>query len=303
MIETLLPPGEGLTRDEVSRIVRDLDTQEQIDAFLATVILAEDEDEIIPALLAAQPSEQDGAGFLAGLIGFGIFTLAIRLEGQYQTLTVDVPEGWEDLAYVERLTRSQRAIAGAPRRTIDPDTLAGYRDAIDGHYRDITRGLGEALNDGDIDLGEYHQRMIDTLLEAHTVQRHLGQGPLGSEGEQALRDTLDEQLGYLQSFVDQIANGELSPAQIRDRSGRYGANGGLSFNEGMVFALALLATTEQRFLGACSPHCAPCLEYASFGRVPVGTLPPPRSKCLCSNNCCCTFVFYDFLGQKIGWIA
>ena len=183
----------------------------------------------------------------------------------------------------------------------DLDTLADYRNRIDGYYRDVTRAHGQALVDGEIDLGEYHRRMVNTLGEAHTVQRQLGEGP--GLDEDALRDTLDEQLGYLQDMVGQIADGELSPAQILDRSGRYGANGGLSFNEGMAAALALLATTEQRFLGACSPHCAECVDYAARGRVPVGTLPGIRMACSCRHNCCCRKEYFDLSGALVGWIG
>lgn len=305
--EPLLLDGDGLTRDEVSRIVRDLDTQEQIDAFLATVVLAEEDEDTattIDALLTAAPTEEDGVALLMGLTVAGAVMVALFADGRYQTLTVDVPPGWADLDHTERRERASRAIEGARRNEVSFDALAEYRDAIDAHYRAATRGYGEALANGGIDLGQYHQSMVDTVVEAHTVQRRLGEGALSPEAIEELQATLDEQLGYLADMVDQIAAGSLSSAQIAERSGRYGANGGLSFNQGLAAAAFIAgASYEQRFLGACSPHCADCVDYAARGRQPIGTLPAPRMACRCGLNCCCRKEFFTIGGASWGWIG
>lgn len=278
--------------------------------FLATVELAEaDDTAIIAALVQAEvgiAEESDEGRLLDALIALtvsGTLLLVLAAAGQYEILRFAVPDGWANTPPQERLKRAQRAIAAADRRTITPDDLAGYRNKLDTTYRNVTRGHGQALVDGDITLDEYHRRMVDSTIEAHTVQRRLGQGRLTPQDEAALLNTLDEQLGYLGDFVQQIEDGALSPAQILDRSGRYGANGGLSFNEGMAAALAAIAATEQRFLGSCSPHCAECVDYAARGRVEVGALPGIRSACSCSQNCCCQKVYYDLLGQRVGWIG
>jgi hypothetical protein len=194
-------------------------------------------------------------------------------------------------------------IASAERVTVDPDQLAARRAAIDDHYRGITRGHGQALTDGVIDLPEYQRRMVGSITEAHTVQRRLGQGPLGMAGRQSLQDTLEEQLGYFEEFLGGIAKGELSAAQIVDRSGRYGANGGLSYNQGMDEATKAMAATEQRLLGNCTPHCRECVAYAGRGVVPVGTLPLPRMACSCRDRCCCILTRFDLSGAVVGWIG
>jgi hypothetical protein len=305
--EPLLPDGKGLSREEVSRIVRDLETQEQIDAFLATVVLEEADEETqatVDALLTAAPTEEDGIALLMGLTVAGAAMVALFADGRYQTLTVDVPPGWGDLDPTERRGRAAKAIEGAKRSPVEFDALAEYRDALDAHYRNVTRGYGEALSNGDIDLGQYHQLMVDAVIEAHTVQRRLGEGPLTPEAIEELQATLDEQLGYLADMVDQIAAGSLSGAQIAERSGRYGSNGGLSFNQGLAAAAFIAgASYEQRFLGACSPHCADCVEYAARGRQPIGTLPAPRMACACRDNCCCRLEFFTLGGGSWGWIG
>jgi hypothetical protein len=233
----------------------------------------------------------------------GVLLLALFIGGRYQRLAVEVPQGWTDVPENDRRARAQRAIAAAERQPVDWDDLAQHRNAIDTHYRAKARGYGEALADGRMGLGKYHRNMVDALREGHTTQRRLGQGPLSYDAEQRLTDTLNEQMGYLDEFVGQIGRGELSAAQIVDRSGRYGANGGLSYNAAIADAMAELADTEQRFLGSCNPHCAECLDYAARGRVSVGTLPPPKSKCRCSSNCCCRQEFYDLSDRLVGWIG
>jgi len=145
---------------------------------------------------------------------------------------------------------------------------------------------------------------VGAVIEAHTVQRRLGEGPLTPEAIEELQATLDEQLGYLSDMVDQIAAGSLSGAQIAERSGRYGANGGLSFNQGLAAAAFIAgASYEQRFLGACSPHCQDCVDYAAQGRQPIGTLPKPRMACACRNNCCCRLEFFTLGGASWGWVG
>jgi hypothetical protein len=305
--EPLMPDGNGLTREEVSRIVRELETQEQIDAFLATVVLEEADEETqatVDALLTAVDTEEDGIALLVGATVVGALTIALFIDGRYQTLTVAVPPGWSDLSLGERRERAENAIAGAKRSLVEFDALAEYRDALDAHYRNVTRGYGEALANGDIDLGQYHQLMVDAVIEAHTVQRRLGEGTLSPEAVAELQATLDEQLGYLADMVDQIAAGSLSGAQIAERSGRYGANGGLSFNQGLAAAAFIAgASYEQRFLGACSPHCQDCVDYAAQGRQPIGTLPKPREQCQCFMNCCCRLEFFTLGGASWGWIG
>jgi hypothetical protein len=305
--EPLLPNGNGLTRDEVSRIVNDLDTQEQIDAFLTTVVLTEAEPDTqatVEALLTAVDTEEDGIVLLVGATVVGALTIALFLDGRYQTLTVDVPPGWSDLGLDERRERAENAMAGAPRTEVDFDALASYRDLVDEHFRTVTRGHGATLVSGDADLNEYHSRMVDTLMMAHAVQGRLGFGPWLQDAEDELLESLNDQLDYLQEMVAQMEAGTVTPAQAEERSGRYGANGGITFNRGLAYVAFIVGTAyEQRFLGNCSPHCQDCVDYAAQGRQPIGTLPKPREQCRCGPNCCCRLEFFTLDGAQWGWIG
>jgi hypothetical protein len=297
----ILPSGVGLTPDEVTRIVRELDTQEQIDAFLATVELAE-EDKLLPVLLASESTENDVAWAAVRAVA-GLLVVALSRPGSYEVMRLSVPNDWGEISEAERWMRSMDAIASAERRQVTSEDLSRYRDQIDEYYREEARSHGQALADGDITLEEYHRRMVNTINEAHTVQRRLGEGGLSDSAERSLRDTLDDQLGYLDNMVGQIVAGELSEAQLVHRSGRYGGNGGLSFLMGVAAATLVEADTEQRFLGACSPHCQECVAYAAQGRVPAGTLPLPRQACSCRDNCCCRLERYNLSDSLVALIA
>jgi hypothetical protein len=301
--DPIIPTGRPLSLEEVRLIVASLDTQEQIDAFLATAVIA-DEDEPLVALLTSAPTEIDLSELVATTEDDdGLLLVALALAGSYALMRLVIPLGWADRPYDERRQRATAAIAAADRIILDGEALAQHRNGLDLYYRDVTRAHATALTDGAIDLEEYHRRMVSSITEAHTVQRRLGQGGLSAQARNSLQATLDEQLGYLGDMVGAIERGELSAAQLIDRSGRYGGNGGLSFNEGMAAALALDAATEQRFLGACSPHCQECVDYAGRGRVPVGMLPRPRQQCSCRSSCCCRQEFYDLSDRLVGVIG
>jgi hypothetical protein len=146
--------------------------------------------------------------------------------------------------------------------------------------------------------------MVDTLMMAHAVQGRLGFGPWLQDAEDELLESLNDQLDYLQEMVSQMEAGTVTPAQVEDRSGRYGANGGISFNRGLAYVAFIVGTAyEQRFLGNCSPHCQDCVDYAAQGQQPIGTLPRPREKCRCGPNCCCTLAFFTPDGARWGWIG
>lgn len=253
--------------------------------------------------LAAADAQGDDDDLVAWLVaaGAGLAVLVLLGAGTRELLQVNLPEDWPWMPEQLRWRMAREAIAEAPRTTLTYDDLAAARDALDARYRDEARRHGEALVAGEITVEQYRELMLGTITEAHTAQRGLAQGQLSQEAQDSLQRTIDEQSGYLDAMVAAIALGLLTGPQILDRSGRYGANGGLSFNEGL--AATLPGVEEQRFLGNCTPHCPECVEYAARGRVMAGTLPLPRQQCSCRGNCCCTLTRYDLLGSVVGWIG
>jgi hypothetical protein len=256
--------------------------------------------ELAATLLQAESSEDALAESLVLFVGQGVLALALWTGLRYQAMRVSVPEGWQELGEIERIGRAQRAISSAERRTITDEELGQQRDDIDAIYRLRAQKHADDLLSERITLEQFHQRMIDEIKQAHTVQRKLGQARLGPQDKVALRRDIDEQLGHLQKFIDQIRGGTQTPKQIRDRAGRYGGNGGYSFNQGRgAVAETMGGLYAERELGNCSPHCWDCVEYASRPRLPLSEVPRPRERCTCSVNCCCSQVIYASLSDSL----
>ena len=90
----------------------------------------------------------------------------------------------------------------------------------------------------------------------------------------------------------EIAEGDLSPAQISARSKLYINSSNKQYWRGKMEAkLAAGFTEEQRFLNPAE-HCDDCVGYAARGRVPIGTLPEPGEASACQENCRCTKKYY-----------
>jgi phage-related protein (TIGR01555 family) len=286
---------DTLTPGEAQSILNALDTDAEVTAFLESL-----PPELAATLLQAESSEDDLAESLVLFVGQGVLALALWNGLRYQTMRVSVPEGWQELGEIERIGRAQRAIASAERRTITDEELGQQRDDIDAIYRLRAQKHADDLLGERITLEQFHQRMIDEIKQAHTVQRKLGQGRLGPQDKVSLRRDIDEQLGHLQKFIDQIRGGTQTPKQIRDRAGRYGGNGGYSFNQARgAVAEAMGGLYAERELGNCSPHCWDCLEYASRPRLPLREVPRPRESCRCGPNCCCRQVVYASLSDSL----
>jgi hypothetical protein len=286
---------DTLTPGETQSILNALDTDAEVAAFLDSL-----PPELAATLLQAESSEDDLAESLVLFVGQGVLALALWTGLRYQTMRVSVPEGWQELGEIERIGRAQRAIASAERRTITDEELGQQRDAIDAIYRLRAQKHADDLLGERITLEQFHQRMIDEIKQSHTVQRKLGQGRLGPQDKVSLRRDIDEQLGHLQKFIDQIRGGTQTPKQIRDRAGRYGGNGGYSFNQARgAVAEAMGGLYAERELGNCSPHCWDCVEYASRPRLPLSEVPRPRQACRCSQSCCCQVRVYASLSDSL----
>lgn len=100
-------------------------------------------------------------------------------------------------------------------------------------------------------------------------------------------------------LVRQIANGELSKAQIRARVNSYYRGSKLAFETG-------LKTNQQtsgmrfakRHLGGCFNHCQPCIGYFQLGVVSIEDVVLPTVACDCRDNCCCS-VSYGATAEEL----
>ena len=148
------------------------------------------------------------------------------------------------------------------RRTTSQRTLRHGRDLL---ARRIT-------------LGQYHERMTRDIAQGHIRMMELGAGgrrQLTRRHWERLQDQLygdgpgAGDLRRLQRHVDRIRSGELTEAQLRDRSRRYGTHVGVSYNGARWENLLAEADLweARRGLGANKNHCVDCPGYDTGGAM------------------------------------
>lgn len=99
---------------------------------------------------------------------------------------------------------------------------------------------------------------------------------------------LRNEYGYLRRFAEQIARGEIPiDGRAVARSRLYSHAARAEYEQ--IRREAGVYTQERRVLHA-SESCEDCVEYASWGWRPIGTLPPIGDS-RCGVNCRCTFEF------------
>jgi hypothetical protein len=184
---------------------------------------------------------------------------------------------------------------------------ARYRNLQTGRYvsEASVRGLGERFAieavgsnielltdrfiDGKIDLETWQRGMAREIKDAHVVSAMLGRGGRDQMTQAdwgRLGARLREQYRYLNRFAREIANGQLSPAQIRARAAMYARSARTSYFDGLTSAKREAGfEEEQRVLGVAE-HCDDCPPLAGYW-APIGSLPPiGESQCL--TNCRCS---------------
>ena len=191
----------------------------------------------------------------------------------------------------EEYYRGRRPV---PQQRIDQLVASHRRQASQRtlrHARDL-------LNNR-ISLREYHERMARDIVNGHVRMMELGAGGRRrmTRGHWArLQDQLygdgpgRGDLNRLRQHVERIRLGELSDAQIRDRSRRYGSHVGVSHNNGRWESL-LSSPYEweaRRWLGTNKNHCLDCLGYSTGGRWrPAIEVVPQGVDCRCDGACLC----------------
>ncbi len=190
----------------------------------------------------------------------------------------------------EEYYRGRRPV---PQQRIDQLVASHRRQASQRtlrHARDL-------LNNR-ISLREYHERMARDIVNGHVRMMELGAGGRRrmARGHWA---RLQEQLygdgpgrgdlNRLRQHVERIRLGELSDAQIRDRSRRYGANTAPSYQDGRHVSMVQSERWEaRRSLGNVPRHCPDCPGLQVLEWTPIDQVTPIGNDCRCRSNCACT---------------
>ena len=188
----------------------------------------------------------------------------------------------------EEYYRGRRPV---PQQRID-QLVASHRRQVS---QRTLRHARDLLNNR-ISLREYHERMARDIVNGHVRMMELGAGGRRrmTRGHWA---RLQEQLygdgpgrgglNRLRQHVERIRLGELSDAQIRDRSRRYGANTAPSYGIGRQENLSQGRWEGRRFLDPAARHCPQCPNYEQLDWVPASEIIAVGDACACRGNCRC----------------
>lgn len=151
------------------------------------------------------------------------------------------------------------------------------------------RGIGGQLNNGDISEAQWFVAMAE-LVRSTTIASGAiwdGIGALTNEEFKILDIAANKDIDFLRRFRQQIADGEVTPGQIVNRSGNYGKVRG-TYYEIAGYNLETDGFTEERnilFPGdSCTNSRLPgCVEVTRLGYQPIGTLTLIGNR-TCHNN-------------------
>jgi hypothetical protein len=96
--------------------------------------------------------------------------------------------------------------------------------------------------------------------------------------------SLTEQYKYIPGFLEDIASGKLTEAQIAARANMYINSSREAFERAKAKCARELEMTEELWVLDGGEHCEDCLTNEGMGPQPVGTFPKPGSgatQCLC----------------------
>lgn len=96
----------------------------------------------------------------------------------------------------------------------------------------------------------------------------------------------------LRQLFDAYERGEKSPSQLLNSMDSYAKASKKAYwlaNQQMA-QKSNSYTLMQRILGIAE-HCSDCVRFAALGVQPIGTLPLPKTNCICNFNCRCSILY------------
>ena len=259
-------------------------TQEELTEILGLASLDSLDDAELQALLAE--ANQDANRQLSEFIAAAAIASALLL------LNTRTPG-------VRYFTPTQQYYRGR-----SPVSQKRIQELVDAHRRQLSQRTlrhGRDLINDRITLQQYHERMARDIVNGHIRMMEFGAGgrrQLTRRHWKRLREQLygdgpgRGDLRRLQRYIERIRSGELTEAQIRDRSRRYGANVAPSYENGRHANLISGERWEgRRFLDPATRHCPQCPSYERTDWVPASEIVPVGDACDCRGNCRCRTEF------------
>lgn len=210
-----------------------------------------------------------------------------------------------------------QAKARNPQRQVAPGyrydrRVARYRSEVSGRFiswRDVASALNEYLRVGTDRISSISERLINrniTLadwimeMQKEIKRSHLVAAALGKGGWDRLTAadfgrvgaSIRDQYRFLRQFVEQIQVGQQKlNGRLIWRSQLYVRSARAFHTEFERKQVSSAGYSEERRILGQAEHCEDCIEYASRGWVPLGTLPEIGIASKCRQNCHCHFEY------------
>ena len=142
-----------------------------------------------------------------------------------------------------------------------------------------------------VEIDAWYEGMKFEVIRSNVTAAIAGKGGLLRMGIQDWRQVtrqIRSEFDYLRSFAQDVAAGQLTPAQIAARSSLYSQHAQVSYWQANASAKKQQGFTEERRILGAAEHCPDCMGYAAEGWVPIGSLPAPGDGSVCRANCQCT---------------
>lgn len=174
-------------------------------------------------------------------------------------------------------------------------------ESMMGFFRN-TDGLGLGLANGTVDLEEFQLEMIRAIRNSNEAMYILGRGGVNNlilADYEAMGNKVEEELGFLDGFMADIAQGNLTVSQIQARVSLYAESSWNAYHIGEQTQNQAAGFNETRRIAVDDGGtCSDCADYAAQGWQPLGKLPLPGKGSVCRSRCRC-YVEYR-VGQKKG---
>ena len=170
---------------------------------------------------------------------------------------------------------------------------------VDGRINKLSANLKrftKMLADGSITLDQWQGSVREAIKAAHiqtAIIGHGGRDGMGSAEYGRIGQSLRQEYSYLQNFARDLLERRVSRAMAIARIGLYAESVRSSYWEGANMRQEKQGySLMSRILDAQAQHCQDCLDYASRGLVPIGSVPLPGQRCACRARCKCRVEYY-----------
>lgn len=137
-------------------------------------------------------------------------------------------------------TEGAQSLGQKPGTFVSQAQMVTLRDAFIGEQKQRMNSWATELSSGRITVQQWTLLMRDEIKTNHIAQyllAHGGRDTMTQADWGRLGQTIRQQYGYLQNFAQQVANGDLTEAQIAARARMYVESSSQSFGQGHAAAM------------------------------------------------------------------